>query len=99
MPVFALYCLDKENAADLRKMTRPAHLAYLEESDVTLHLGGPLLDENDAPIGSLLIIEAANDAEAQAFADNDPYAKAGLFQSVEIKRFMFVAGELVADQG
>jgi uncharacterized protein YciI len=35
--------------------------------------------------GSLLILDFADRTEAQAFADGDPYAKAGLFERVEIR--------------
>ena len=34
--------------------------------------------------GSLLIMEVDSMADAEAFAANDPYAKAGLFESVEL---------------
>jgi len=35
----------------------------------------------------LLVIEAADSAGAKAFAAGDPYAKAGLFESVAIKPY------------
>ena len=35
--------------------------------------------------GSLLIMDFPDRAGAEAFAADDPYNKAGLFQSVEIK--------------
>ena len=38
-------------------------------------------------LGSLLVIDAADAAAARAFADGDPFAKAGLFQSVSITRW------------
>ena len=44
-------------------------------------------EDGEAMIGSVLIIEAADRAEAEAFAAGDPYAKAGLFESVTIKPF------------
>lgn len=46
---------------------------------------GPFLDAAGNPNGSLVIIEAKDQAEAEAIAANDPYAKAGLFASVEIR--------------
>jgi len=95
MQIFTIYCTDKDNALDIRMTTRPDHLAYLQESGVTLHLGGPLLNDDGQPIGSLLIIEAESDKEAKEFAENDPYAKAGLFKFVEIKPYKFVAGSLL----
>jgi uncharacterized protein YciI len=45
---------------------------------------GPTLD-GDLPNGSLIIIELDSLEDAQAFAEGDPYNKAGLFDSVSIK--------------
>lgn len=42
--------------------------------------------------GSLLIMEAESRAEVEAWAAADPYAKAGLFQSVEIRAWKRVIG-------
>ena len=39
------------------------------------------------PRGSLLILDVADRAEAEAFAAGDPYAKAGLFESAVIRPF------------
>ena len=44
-----------------------------------MKLGGPFLDAAEKPVGSLLIVEAADEAAAQALLAEDPYAVAGLF--------------------
>jgi uncharacterized protein len=41
-------------------------------------------------IGSMLIVEAENEAEARALLAEDPYAKAGLFQNVEVLPWRWV---------
>lgn len=99
MQAYALICRDHPNSLELRKKTRAAHLAYLRDSGVHLFLGGPLLSENHEPIGSLIIIEVENQHAADVFAHNDPYAKAGLFQSVEIKPYTLGAGSLLTPNG
>lgn len=81
--LFALICTDKPDSLDLRMATRPAHLTYLETVDVKG--AGPFLDASGNPNGSLVIIESADQAEAQAIAGRDPYAMAGLFASVEVR--------------
>ncbi|MDP7150107.1 MAG: YciI family protein [Paracoccaceae bacterium] len=81
--LYALVCRDKPNALDLRMANRENHLAYAAGTGVVV-LGGPLLDEDGAMCGSLLAIEVDDMAAAKAWSDNDPYAKAGLFESVEI---------------
>lgn len=84
--LYMFHCTDKAGAAEIRGANRAAHLEYLEANAARLSAAGPLLsDDGQGMVGSLLIVECADAAEAQAFADNDPYAKAGLFQSVVIR--------------
>ena len=83
--LFALICTDKPNSVDLRMSVRPDHLTYLESLGAALKAAGPFTTEEGAPTGSLVIIEAADRAAAKAMAENDPYARAGLFASVEIR--------------
>jgi uncharacterized protein YciI len=90
--LFAAICLDTPNGLDLRLSTRSAHLAFLEAHSARVKLGGPFLDAEERPIGSLLILECADLAAAQALLDEDPYAKAGLFASVDVRPFRRVVG-------
>lgn len=83
--LFALICTDKPNSVDLRMSVRPDHLKYLESLGGALKAAGPFTNDEGSPTGSLVIIEAADRAAAQAMAENDPYAKAGLFAAVEIR--------------
>ena len=92
---FVITCVDKPGSLELRAATREAHLGYLRAAGAALKLAGPMLDEQGRPIGSLLVVEAADEAGAQAFADEDPYAKAGLFERVEIRPFKTVLGAWV----
>ncbi len=88
--LFALICADKPGSLDLRLATRAQHLAYLQTYPGRVTLGGPLLDLDGRPCGSLLLVEAADRAEAEGFAVSDPYAKVGLFESVVIRPFRVV---------
>lgn len=90
MPLFAVMCTDKENHLETRKANRDAHLAYLKETGVAQ--AGPFLDAEGNMCGSLLILDVADLAAAQDWAANDPYAKAGLFQSVSIQHWNRVIG-------
>ena len=94
MPQFAITCFDKPDSLDLRMATRPTHLVYLEGQlkDGVVLMAGPLLDENDKPNGSLVLVETADRAGAEAFAAGDPYARAGLFASTEIRPWRRVFG-------
>jgi uncharacterized protein YciI len=93
MSLFVLTCIDKPNALETRMAAREAHLAYVRGSNV-VKLGGPFLDEAGGMAGSMLIIEADDLVQAKAFSDADPYAKAGLFQNVDIRPFKVTLGSL-----
>lgn len=91
--LFAVTCWDKPDHLQTRLATRPAHLAYLAEIKDRLKLAGPFLGpDNQTAIGSLMIYECADEAAARATIDNDPFAKAGLFASVEVKAWRQGAG-------
>jgi uncharacterized protein YciI len=90
--LFVALCLDKPDHVALRLATRDAHLAFLAENAAMVKLGGPFLDAGDKPVGSMLIVEAADATAAQALLARDPYALAGLFDSVEVKPWRRVVG-------
>jgi uncharacterized protein YciI len=94
MPLFVLNCHDKPNSLDLRMATREAHLAYVRPQLDILKLGGPLLDDKGDMAGSLMIVDVADLAAAQAFSASDPYTKAGLWSRVEIAAFRVTLGQL-----
>ena len=89
--MFLLICRDKPGAIEIRKANRDAHLAYANASGVVV-FAGPMLDDAGGMIGSMLVLDAPNRAAAEAFAASDPYAKAGLFASVEITGWRRVIG-------
>jgi uncharacterized protein YciI len=72
--------------------TRPVHLEHLNRlnAEGTLKMAGPFLDAEGKPNGSLVIVSAETIEAAKAIADSDPYTKAGLFESVEVKPFNWV---------
>jgi hypothetical protein len=95
--LFALICTDRPGGLDLRLATRPSHVAFLATYADKIVSGGPLLDIDGRPNGSLLVIDVNDRAEAEGFAASDPYAKAGLFESTLIRAFraVFKDGEKV----
>lgn len=90
--LFALICKDKPGALQIRMDTRPDHVAFLNglNDEKKLAFAGPFLDSDNKPIGTMAVIEAADQAGAEKIAASDPYAKAGLFQSVEIQPWNWV---------
>ncbi|MBY5566794.1 YciI family protein [Rhizobium leguminosarum] len=90
--LFALLCKDKPGHLNVRMDTRPTHIEYLNNlnAEGTLKIAGPFLDDDGKPCGSLIIVEAESKEAARALADADPYAKAGLFESVDVKAYNWV---------
>lgn len=90
--LFAVLCKDKPNHLNLRMETRPPHVEWLNGLNAagTLKIGGPFLDGDGKPCGSMLLIAADGLDGAKAIAAQDPYALAGLFESVEIKPYNWV---------
>lgn len=87
----ALICLDKPGHLEVRKANRDAHLAYLAATGV-VEMAGPFLDAEGGMCGSLLVLDVADLAAAQDWAAADPYAKAGLFASVDVREWKKVIG-------
>lgn len=81
--LFAFYCKDRANALEVRLANRPAHLDWLN-SHSGIQAAGPLLGQDMKPCGSLLIVEHPDLAAAKSWSSEDPYAQAGLFDTVEI---------------
>jgi uncharacterized protein YciI len=84
MPYFAIHCIDKPDSAELRVANRPAHLAHLAALGDAVLVAGPLLRPDGRAMGSLLIIDFDDRDAAIAFASQDPYHQAGLFESRSI---------------
>lgn len=92
---FALIAQDRPGSLDKRLAARGAHLERLNQlqAEGRLLLAGPFpAIESDDPgpagfTGSLIIAEFASQADAQRWADADPYVAAGVYAGVEVKPF------------
>ena len=89
---FVIARFDRPGALERRQTVRPAHLGYLESQAAQIRPGGPFLDEDDQSVGSVLIVEAANRAAAEASAADDPYHDERVFERVEIRPWRAVLG-------
>jgi len=89
--LIALIAHDKPGALQVRKDNRADHLAYVSSTGVVSQ-AGPMLDEAGEMAGSLIILDVADMKAAQGWAENDPYAKAGLFANVDLVRWNKVIG-------
>jgi uncharacterized protein YciI len=87
----ALITRDKPGALQVRLDNRDAHLAYIKETGV-VEMAGPFLDADGTMCGSMIIMNVDDLTAAQTWAENDPYAKADLFEKVRIEEWKKVIG-------
>src|SRR5688500_9209218 len=85
--LWAIYCVDKPNSAALRAEHQQRHSAYPKETDSVIFCTGPMpSDDASANVGSLWIVVANSRSDAQAFVDGEAFFRAGVFESVAIRR-------------
>lgn len=88
--LYALICTDKPGSLAARKANRPDHLAYLEGLGETLVFAGPFTEPDGQTMnGSLIVVEAASIDAARKIAANDPFARLGIFASVDIRPWLW----------
>lgn len=93
--LYMIFAQDTEQSLALRQQHRPPHLARLQalQAEGRLLLAGPLpaIDSIDPGLagftGSLIVAEFASLAAAQAWAEDDPFMHAGVYQSVTVRPF------------
>jgi len=86
--LFAIYMLDKPDNEELRAQIGKSHAAYMAENENGMRMGGPLYaDDHETMIGSVVIKNFDDRADAETFISNEPYNKAGLFETVLINPF------------
>ena len=93
--LYLIYAQDVPNSLENRLSVRPAHLARLQalrDAGRLVTAGpNPAIDSNDPGSagfsGSTVIAEFASLADAQAWAEQDPYVAAGVYAEVTVKPF------------
>ena len=92
---YSIYAKDVENSLENRLNTRPAHVERLKSlvNQGRLLVAGPspaIDSEDPGPAGftgSLIIAEFDSLEDARAWADDDPFVTAGVYESVEVKPY------------
>jgi uncharacterized protein YciI len=85
--LWIIYQEDRDDAGDLRATYKDEHLAYLEKHEhVVLLAGAMLADDNPKRLGSAFVVNFPDRASVDAFSENEPFRKAGLFKTVKIAR-------------
>ncbi len=95
MPLFLINARDKAGSSALRQATRAAHLDYAKAELNRIIAAGPVLaEDSETMIGSTFLIRFDTLADAKAWAAADPYAEAGLFETVEVIEYKWLLGDV-----
>jgi len=68
-------------------------LAYARAALEKIRLAGPVLNPAGEMVGSTFIMAFETLGAAQKWAENDPYAQAGLFETVEVTEYKWLIGD------
>lgn len=95
MGYFVVHALDAPDMAKKRAENRPAHRDRLRNHDYPLkvHVGGPMLDTDGQMCGTLLVVEADNQSDVETYLAGDPYAQAGVYESVSVHPYLWGLGQ------
>ena len=93
--LYAIIGEDVPDSLEKRLAARPAHVARLQslQDEGRLMLAGPFpaVDANDPAAagftGSLIVAEFVSLAEAESWAQDDPYVAAGVYAKAVVKPF------------
>ena len=99
MALYLLFAEDVPDSEVLRAPLRAAHIARRQvlHDEGRVRVSGPLVDADDAQpyCGTLLVAEFPSLEAARQWADEDPYAKAGVYKRMVVRRINthFLAGQ------
>lgn len=93
--LYAIISKDKPDSLPKRREARPDHLlrvqALLDQGRLVIAGPHPAVDAEDPGdagfTGSLIVAEFDSLEDARAWADADPYVRAGVYSDVQVKPF------------
>ena len=87
---FVIHAHDRPDGESRRAPVREAQHEYLKRHSAIIIARGPLLDDSGSRmIGSLLLVDVADKAEAEAFWAGAPINRAGAYEWTMMERWRF----------
>ena len=81
-------CLYRPGGAEARLPIRDVHIEYMIANRQWLEQGGALMSADGSVVeGMFLILRQGSPQDVEAFLANEPYTRAGLFETVTIESF------------
>ena len=88
--LFVVHALDKKNILPTRAKHYRAHCIHLDQAEghaVDVVTADTLVaDDGETPLGSIIIVDAADRATVDTFTRSDPYYVNGVWERVAIHR-------------
>lgn len=89
---FFCYHRDRPGSAALRDELVERHWSYMDGYVAELIARGPTFTDDETPTGSVHIADLPDAAAARAFALDEPYYQAGVYQNVLLRRWRNMLG-------
>jgi len=93
--LYVVYNLDAPGTATLRQQHREAHLRFMQELKDAgkVKIGGPFLSEDGKQrLGGMYILDVPSIEDAIHIANQDPFVKAGLYPSTQVRPWIWQTG-------
>ena len=97
---FLIFALDHDGKSEVRENLRQAHRDHVSKAGKKLLTAGALLaDDKTTVIGGISLLDTDSREEAEKFAYEDPYEKAGIRKQTMILRWRrrWLDGEFLGD--
>ena len=90
---FFFYCRDRAGAGEMRRALLKNHWAFMDRYVNAMIARGPTMSaDGKAMTGSMHIVDLPDADAAWVFAHEDPFAKAGVFEDIMVRRYHNVLG-------
>ena len=96
--IYCFVCKDGPEGARLRKELLDVHLEHIAKVESRIPVGGPVAGPDGKYCASIIMIDAESEQDAWSLFNEDPYAKAKIWQSIEVLPFKAVVGTWVRAQ-
>ena len=84
---YFFYCRDTPDSAAIRQAIVEEHWAFMDRYNTAMIARGPTLSDDGAAItGSMHMVDLPDAAAAREFAYDEPFAKAGAYQEIIVRR-------------
>lgn len=91
--LYMIHGIDKTDADGVRAANNKAHRQYVAKFKNSLVCAGPTLSEDgETKTGTIIMIDMQDRDTVDSFVKNDPYVKAGLFESLTVQPWRRIDG-------